>query len=113
MATCLRQTMKSKEEITTAEINELVARKLGWICGGPDQSDPFETVWYGPNQETKIPAYSTSIEAAWEIVPRIEDFELIQYCNKWLVMTGFLDDSETLAEADTAPMAICLAFLKL
>lgn len=100
------------------EINEAVARKLGWI-----QSKVFidpVPMWEFPDKNVKgsifttnrLPDYCRDIKAAWEIIT--------DHCDEWHLdcrsgvsvrlqknyVSGF-------AEADSAPMAICLAFLKL
>ena len=59
--------------------------------------------------------YSTDIAAAWDVVEKVGlliDYFLIQdiYKTRWLVMDVYGDG---LIEAGTAPMAICLATLKL
>jgi len=66
---------------------------------------------------TEVKPYSTRIEAAWEIV---EQPGIGSSCTKrtiyprpsweWML---FKDGQMFMTEADTAPMAICLAFLKL
>lgn len=86
------------------EINEQVAAKLG--ASGKLQAD------------YPLP-YCTSIAAAWEIVEFVKnDFHVEIYCHD-----GKGWDAQFLAKrkatrlihgsADTAPEAICLAFLKL
>lgn len=98
------------------ELNEAVARKLGWRWS--DKHDPL-CYWFMPNGKCppggEVPAYSTSIEAAWEIVERWPRYFMIyrdEY-KKWRVGIGTEQDFEELAIANTAPLAICRAFLKL
>ena len=82
-------------------LNEAVARKL----------HPDEIIII-----SRAKNYCHSIEAAWEIVEQINQtygFVLGKSGNKWIVSTTWDNDIESIAEADTAPMAICLAFLKL
>jgi len=73
---------------------------------------------------TEVKPYSTKIQPAWEIVEKFEDFSLEKRTEEggsvfWrfeiLGDDGAGDDSAVLQEAvaDTAPMAICRAFLKL
>lgn len=92
--------------MTDQEINETVARRLG---KGHIQ-DGWEKVCV-------IPDYCHSIAAAWEIVEYCTENDIAvildirdggSYCN-------FSGDEvgDNIAEADTAPMSICLAFLKL
>lgn len=91
--------------MTDQEINEAVHEKLH---GKP--YDPFN-----------IPDYCTSIQAAWEIVEKEAGFDLFfardYQGEKWsctfTVKEGDRPSWVVGAKADTAPMAICLAFLKL
>jgi len=107
--------------MTNQEINEAVARKLGWIkvlAGWMDNSRHS----IHPN----IPNYCTDIADVWEIVEDLPYFKLstVGYMSikdrsaitKWECTTVTGAPTQPigyLAEADTAPMAICLAFLKL
>lgn len=102
---------------TDQEINEAVARKLGWVRldGAPCWSDPYG-LSHGDDLGTGVPDYCHSIEAIWEVVLKfgLEDgagnFELKTLgsdCHWYCELQG------EIGEADTAPMAICLAFLKL
>jgi len=99
--------------MTNQELNEAVARKLGWKELGGRWSSPGLTGW----KNIECPAYSTSIEAAWEIVERMEYMTLRHRYG--LGLKGFVcqvdRNGQMVAneEADTAPMAICKAFLKL
>ena len=95
--------------MTDQEINEAVARKLGfgeWI----DQQ-----VSKGGNLDWSPKDYSTDINAAWEIVETmVNGFCLWFVHGKYRVkVLDEMGTGEMLSEADTAPMAICLAFLKL
>lgn len=94
--------------MTKQEIDEAVFQKLGNI----QVKHPVVEAYYPP-----IPGYSTDISAAWEIVatlaadaeskgcgPMIE----VSHDGQWHCKIGLV-----VAQADTAPMAICLAFLKL
>ena len=87
--------------MTNKEINAAVARKLG---GKPPDH---------PEQ----PKYSTDIAAAWKIVDSIKDGKFAIYKDNpdgYTVTDGQSDEYSTiLARADTAPLAICKAFLKL
>lgn len=110
--------------MTDTEINEAIALKLGW-----KKFDQHYQYWIPPTIEmmqkygerpSHLPLYTKSIAAAWEIV------EYPKYC--WQIMrcwdnSYFSAVSEIIesklhtnyseAKADTAPLAICLAFLKL
>lgn len=140
------------EQVKKTDINERVARKLGWKdCGSWVDSQTDEKLsghWKKPGTDSfysQVSNYAGSIEAAWEIVGFVEkikgssfslngfdeqtaawkidnpdmEFErgkfhasIVIYspecdkCGKWKhdYYEGF---------ADTAPLAICLAFLKL
>lgn len=88
--------------MTNQEINEAVARKLGLV---PTNGKAFQ-------YDTRIPNYTTSIAEAWEI--------LTEHCDEWHLdcrgtVTARLKKNYVEAEvtADTAPLAICLAFLRL
>ncbi len=89
---------------TNQEINEAVALKLGWF--------EVAEVWMCPPGSneifSKLPDYCTSIAAAWEIVEKQEYFKLVYAASSWRCEMGKIKEY-----ADTAPMAICLAFLKL
>lgn len=99
--------------MTPQEINEAVVRKLGWDCcyrldavGWHRKLTPEGNHFHEP-----IPDYSTSIAAAWEIVEKLlnEGHGIRLYGRQ-----GFTVNIDGWEEtADTAPMAICLAFLKL
>lgn len=113
--------------MTNSEINEAVARKLGWkvLSGGllavpPDAFD---------DAAKRLPNYAESIAAAWEIVEFIHnkgfDMELMHTSpqwitenpdEKWMIYVRRYDTDRNPFEnvfAETAPLAICLAFLKL
>lgn len=97
--------------MTNQAINEEVARKLGYE---PDRGQIFLEGKY-----VCVPNFCESIEAAWGVVEWIHDnggkmlwkscFELSQSGNGWLCRLRMAPWEA----ADTAPMAICLAFLKL
>lgn len=91
--------------MTDQEINEAVYKKLGWDA----------------TPQTFIPHYCTSIAAAWEIA---EYLKAQKRCKGLALYSPFENESQWSfkilwlpyifeALAETAPMAICLAFLKL
>lgn len=98
---------KIETRLTLLKLNEQVARKL----------DPNRII--GP-EVLPVPNYCTDIRAAWEIVEHflrevkyLKSFEMARNNNsRWYVK--FREESGTFhdAVADTAPEAICLAFLK-
>lgn len=123
--------------MTPQEINEAVARKLGWVtrpckvCKADTFFNPAEKVilligvlaslgdckpFHGI-----IPDYCGSIAAAWEIVEYLRKKEISVIIEAWPMefkkaysckLTAFAE-TPIFAEAHDAPMAICLAFLKL
>ena len=90
--------------MTNAEINEEVARKLGAM---PKKDD----------YDQRPRDYCHSIAAAWEIVKQKElGWSLTKrtiYPQPSWEACIFKDGKMFMSEADTAPMAIALAFLKL
>lgn len=96
--------------MTDLELNEAVARKLGTFKTGltPD----FKT---GVMKEfVDIPAYSTSVEAAWEIVEKLRSdgwrvIITVEGLNHACTIGTWLHEEL----ADTTPRVICEAFLKL
>ena len=100
--------------VTNQEINEAVARKLGVYPSN-------ETIAWAKSQVTgagefkiTIADYCTDIRAAWEIIP-IGIWNIIETNSKKWRASCWMSKTKKWywAEADTAPMAICLAFLKL
>lgn len=119
------------------EKNEAVARKLGWkrhnkTC---EQLTPGASIFtYGNHWHKKenicrerVPDFCTSIEAAWEIVEHekgrstsygMDHFILLhRYSDsEWTAGWGYLSEDgyewNSRSDADTAPMAIIDAFLK-
>ncbi len=91
------------------ELDEKVARRLGWkIVPGN-----IPTLYEKSNKCVKandLPAYSTDIQAAWEIVEKTECFELKLENGVWSCWMKGLRSNEY---ADTALLVICEAFLKL
>ncbi len=96
--------------MTPQKINEAVARKLGlWISDGPHSK-------IGPTFTKDIPDYCTSIAAAWEIAEKIKNttlFEILWHDGQWECQIASSEVTTVNATADTAPMAICLAYLKI
>lgn len=123
--------------MTDSETNEAVARKLGWRiktgtlvreytegAGGGSAVMPAMKGWLSPTSKRKdlvvsnVPDYCHSIAAAWEVVEHIRKNQMMVSMNllsscQLKITHGEI--SNVLAEswADTAPTAICLAFLKL
>jgi len=117
--------------MTDQEINEAVARKLGVAVTVGDLKEPNQynhDYWDGLPRRTdknirlRIPDYCTDIKAAWEVAEKFEQFDLKKNWDsgKWTCGIGTwgngMNPRQSIrleAEADTAPMAICMAFLKL
>lgn len=106
--------------MTNQDLNEQVARKLGWTIiegGRPDEEHyaPFNVMVRGEDKtQYAISNYCGSIQAAWIIVEKMRpDIVIWDQGNRWIVSrSDFQGIGETLAEADTAPMAIVKAFLR-
>lgn len=95
------------------ELNEAVARKLGFI-------KRIDHLWSrpGPLEETPmfvLPAYSTFIAAAWELIPKFEkwSFSRTGEGDYVFAFSEFGAESYNAVTDPFAPRAICLAFLKL
>lgn len=110
--------------MTNQEINEAVARKLGNDLRVYNKVDVYKKQPNGNYILTQIPAYCTSISAAWEIVENVAKKPKMVFrmsmdeagvgvsFSKW--GKHIADTVELYSEAaDTAPMAIALCFLKL
>lgn len=83
--------------LSDQELNEAVARKMGHQIATKEGLHIMGKDGFVYD----MPAYSTDIEAAWEIVKYLESKVKEMGNTAW----G--------SEADTAPRAICEAFLKL
>ena len=103
--------------VTTQELDEAVARKLGAKPKIHLIHDPIEGAYSNHAVAYEYRPYSTSIEAAWEIVEKIRQSELVALCwhdGYWHCEINCCDGKREIdEEADTAPMAICKAFLAL
>lgn len=95
--------------MTNTEINEAVARKLGvWKQSGHSMGQSGFSVDYDPG----VKDYAGSIQAAFEIIQQFEAEKMTlrwdQFDKEWNFCIR-----DVIGEADTAPLAICRAFLKL
>jgi hypothetical protein len=117
--------------MTNTEINEAIARKLGWTqiqfkMRNGHKSEQLEGVRLPPIDTptcpmfSDIPNYCTNIADAWEIVEKSFSSFYMWYdeCSEtWTVDADCCrvtkESCKWKAHADTAPHAICLAFLKL
>jgi predicted Zn-dependent protease len=112
---------------STVEINESVARKLGWRLSDEIHDHSFLTSCYshwcnGQEGSAKVKDYAGSIQASWEIVGFVNSKFLLMKIEQelgnaeWSVIIRHNDptmQNKYYGRADTAPMAICKAFLKL
>lgn len=109
-------------ELSDQELNEAVARKLGW------EEHPYPhgvKLWFHPIYATlpvPVKDYCHSIAAAWEIIEILETGWIFKLHHRIDWNAEFFHDEVTrhandkryaTSSADTAPKAICLAFLKL
>lgn len=106
--------------MTDQEINEAVARELGYKKYHQDieGAEGYDYWSDGKHQNKNDLDFTTSIAAAWEIV------EFMYEKGTSVILNGAYDDRNWecswitgevryMRVADTAPKAICLAFLKL
>ena len=102
------------------EMDALVAEKIfNWIHSGrfflppsdpPATKDNWAAIYAEKGRPNWLPYYSTSISAAWEVVEKMERFQITQYPKgKYYAGAGDPDEEgwEFDAEAPTAPLAIC------
>lgn len=124
------------------ELDVLIAEKvMGWTCRTPSSPRPLsQKHWYRPGSRHPVvlPAFSRDVAAAWQVVERmhagIDPAEQGRYNYLTLVCTGHyganwcasfdfnlshdwfeadvLPSCPFAAQANTAPLAICLAALK-
>lgn len=100
------------------ELDALVAEKvMGWtmLASCPMHISGCSTAGIAPGQQysSHVPDYSTSIEAAWQVVGKITAldsthiFVLRRFYDGWHCAFGAIS-----YEADTAPLAMCRAALQ-
>lgn len=108
--------------MTDQEINEAVARKLGWTqLFRSDNIGRIETAGKkNPEDDfnTTVPDYCHSIEAAWGVVEYLQAHGYIFGISNNPIEKNWhcaIRHSKSLCEewGNTVPMAIALAFLKL
>lgn len=115
--------------MTNDEINEKVARRLGakrLVAEGHDCGDHYHDHWeltheWNYRKYAKfLPNYCEDLKAAWEIAEKnavINSwwcFTIHAYLGGWVAGWSDRDGSwRNKTDSDTAPMAICLAFLKM
>lgn len=97
------------------ELDTLVAEKvMGWTYRTfPDGACPLVKHWYCGEQYMLMQPFSTSIASAWQVVEKLK----ANGNNVWVEWAGTVWVCGTTSvfpdiEADTAPLAICLAALK-
>lgn len=106
--------------MTNQEINEAVAEKvLGWIK--PPATSVLKPMWVAPPMGTvypELPNFCTDIADAWVIAEKYGyAFQLTQSLGEWTCTFVYKINERGVgqyisANADTAPMAICLTALK-
>lgn len=108
--------------MTNQEINEAIHAKLGWKSykeGECPIRGHGAGGWHyckdGKEYRYKTPNYAEDISAAWEIVEKISLGGRIgiHVMNKITSISLRTETGYYTSEAETTPMAICLAFLKL
>lgn len=100
--------------MTYQELNEAVARKLGWKkLKKLDDSTGYLYGWTFKGELRNPPLYSTSIAAAWEILLNHKGDWTLTRQNDMFHCELFIPSYQQEAWAHTAPLAICEAFLKL
>lgn len=87
--------------MTDQELNEAVVRKLG--------KGHIQEGW---EKVCVIPDYCHSIQAAWEMVEKLDYCKLVKAASSFRCQVS-IGGEPCNFYADTAPRAICLAFLKL
>lgn len=102
------------DKLTPEEINERVAKRLGWKecqCA-PEHRETHKS--YMPSKHTR-PDYSRSIEAVWEVISLPGYFWTISNMTHMWFARYTQEGGKVLSAsyADTAPMAICRAFLRI
>lgn len=120
----------SAEAMSGRKVNEAVARKLGWKVNRRPYTFKAQDKGERWIIADAVPNYCHSIAAAWELVEFAKpnySFEIHCWKQSWgeemkalrdMCIAVFTPRNGTWkqgepGEADTAPMAICLAFLKL
>jgi hypothetical protein len=108
--------------MTDQEINEAVAKKLGWtyqksgVLFGRGHREITEN-WYRPDGVVNIqgiPDYCHDIALSMkEVVEKFDAMALVKLSSGGWACNPTPPSFDYLVRADTAPMAICLAFLKL
>ena len=100
--------------LSPTAINEAVARKLGW----KEHVGKYYMVWRrGRHFQRSCPNYADSIRAAWEGVEYLRKDHAIELRWRYLKENDIpkweccIDNVQGYAVADTAPLAICKAFL--
>lgn len=109
--------------MTDGEINLAVAIKLGWVKNEMGWQSPLQQRQYPAWSDFEPPEYCYEMSVAWEIVSKITKdgegriaVELYSTNRTHICTIKKWEHSEMLIaqeKADSAPMAICLAFLKI
>lgn len=112
--------------MTDQEINEQVAKRLGWRkLEQADYTLDHPYYWLDRNGvQADLKDWATSISAAWELVDAMKQQNEVSLLyghtandpltRHWFFQVGSIHNENYFkADADTASMAICLAFLKM
>ena len=96
------------------ELDALVAEKVMGLFLHRYVSEDIEPVVLN-RDESKVPPYSTSLAAAWQVVEHFTNCPAgfgLRKMSAWEALIVFPGGAECSARADTAPLAICRAALK-
>lgn len=96
-------------EIDALISDHIFGIKCSWVT--------IEGVTFLQANRNTVPFYSTDIAAAWQVMGKMQEFApdvcaLILDGGSYVIGEGSAFEFDVYAEADTAPMAICLAALK-
>lgn len=105
------------------EIDRLIAYKvMGYLVATEKRPNGDSFILNGRIAKQPVPRYSTNIQYAWEVVDKLKKQNIVEIAIEaefveCRLLTEFEYNLERLfialaAEAETAPMAICLVALK-
>jgi len=103
--------------MTDRQLDALIAEKvMGWTDFVPKENSPqFDVTATPPKWDCmryqRVPDYSTSIAAAWEVVEKFPRFEIVGSENRWAVLFDRESDIDYVID-ESVTKAICLAALK-
>lgn len=117
-----REMMKPISELTADELQAEIAEKRGWKLSEPPfkSSNTVEWLTPGGGVGTSLPKWTTEISAAWGVLEEMKRHPLVVNVKLNIsnnVKITFLEyrpiphNNAIIYEADTAPLAICRAWL--